>query len=196
MSLLYPTLWIRKLTVSAPRKSARGLLSNVGDPWARDREWGAGTSEASRGHRDSAHASWLGTPRGGESGAANPTAFTRPRRTPTPSGPPSPPAPAAPRASFSRACPDEEGGRTEDPRAGRSPSVPFPPPPSGGSRGGGCSSRLEGALAPRSRAQQVPWLPPPPRGERGRAGARGGEGEQEEERGRLAERESAAGGAG
>lgn len=80
MSLLYPTLWTQKLTVSAPRKSARAAP----ECWRPlgNREWGASTSEASRGHRDSAHAAWLGAPRGGQSGAANPTAFTRPRRTP------------------------------------------------------------------------------------------------------------------
>lgn len=91
------------------------------------------------------------------------------------SGIPSPPAPAARRLLLPRP-PGAGGGRAGDPRDRRARSVPFAPParlPWIPRRG---ASRLEGALAPRNRAQQVPRLPPPRRGERGRAGA----GEEEE----------------
>lgn len=195
MRLLDPTPRTQKSTVSVPRKRARGLLPHAGDPWSRDRVWGAGSWAPSR------PVEVIETRR--MPGGCGGTAWRREpspelaslRRALTPPGPPSPPTLAASRAHSSPAPPGAEVGQAGGPRARPARSVPFPPPLSAGFRGRGGASRLEGALAPRSRARQVPRLPPPPRGERGRAGGRGGGGEPEEG-GRLAAPHSAAGAAG
>lgn len=75
------------------------------------------------------------------------------------------------------APPGAEVGQAGHPRARRARSVPLPPPLSGGFRGRGGASQLEGALAPRRGLSRCRGYLHLHGGERGRAGGR----EEEEE---------------